>query len=310
MEAYKQKETPEEDWNISDYSDEPFYFLLKRLPEELANLHLKKIITSDLDDDEAVSYVKEVLNNRKEAMTETLITDSQTLDFFDGNKEALLHEIETSVLSRPDNFLGAGMTAKIKQFDITKGNETLSMAVKYLLTPTPKTLSASAEHDMLREVERINAVEQLEMDANLSYMRVPHPFLHHKTDQIQCYGMQLIDGYDLEDVMDEIKYDRLSSDFINNVQSIDQDVLLNEIDTFFNKMHTYCIHADIKPKNIMVDQAGKFYIIDFGQSILSGDMTEQTRDQYETIKSDEIALTKETIRGFIRKIFELADTRT
>ena len=48
------------------------------------------------------------------------------------------------------------------------------------------------------------------------------------------------------------------------------------------------LHGDIKSKNIMVDiLSGKFYLIDFGQSVAVRTMTDKTREQFENLQDEE-----------------------
>ena len=64
----------------------------------------------------------------------------------------------------------------------------------------------------------------------------------------------------------------------------DRKRLLEEVDAFIRTVHEVCLHGDIKLKNIMVDEQGMLYLIDFGQSVPVDTMTEETRDQFESIK--------------------------
>ncbi len=286
---------------LEDYTDESYYSLLRRFPRELAEKHLNHIIQNDLNDDAAIAYLEELLAKRKEATTETVISDGHAKELFEGQEADFFRQLETTVFTSQENFLGAGLTARVKKFVAQHGEEELPMAIKYLVSPTSKTLSAAAEHDMIREVERIKEIEEIERDGHFQYIGVPHPYFHHKTSEIQCYGMQLIEGADLEIYLEQIEKSEIDNDTLQAIAKLDTETIFLEIDAFYKKMHTYCLHGDMKPKNLMFDGSGKFYIIDFGQSILTMDISEKEREQYDNLTEDEIATTKDIIRGLILK---------
>ena len=87
------------------------------------------------------------------------------------------------------------------------------------------TLSASAEHDMLHEMERIQIIEEMERNMSFKYFRVPHPYFHHQTEHIQCYGMELIDGANLQEILDNVISYEQSDDYIFYLAS-NSDILL------------------------------------------------------------------------------------
>lgn len=292
---------------VSDYEDEVFYTLLKKLPVELANNCLQKIETEEMSDDDAVSYLNHIIEQRTEVSTESVISDPDAVLFFQGNEKDIYKDIETSTFTNTENHIGSGMTARIKKYEIMKDDATLSMAIKYIVTPKVTTLTASGEHDVINEVSRMQTIEQMEnkFENRSKYIRVPHTYFHHKTDRIQCYGMELINGYDLN----EITQDRSSVIFQENIRNthlaqMTKDQLFSYVDKFFNTMHEFCLHGDIKPANIMLGNDGVFYIIDFGQSILANSETEETNDQFNVLREDEITHTKTAIAFALKKIFQ------
>ena len=283
-----------------DYRETSFYRLLLKIPDELVSLHIAYIEQNDLNDNEAETYLTQIIEKRQEALTETYISDATLLEKIQDRLDAVLQQIETSVFNDTENFLGSGMTAKVKYFEVSdpKTEEALPIAVKYLLTPTKMTLSASAEHDMLAEVERIQKIEALEEDAHFKYIAVPHPYFHHKNEKIQCYGMQLIDGFDLSKELENMASGEAKETLIQKLASLNVEEVEEEIETFFETMHTYCLHGDMKPANMMVDSNGKFFVIDFGQSRLASDIPDKAQEQFYTLREDEI----KTARLAVRKI--------
>lgn len=286
---------------IEDFVSRSFYPLLKKIHPELRRQHLIRIDKDDYTDEEATEYILDLLERRSEVLTETVISDSDILEKMRGQRDTILKQIETSVFTDKENLLGFGMTARVKKFlieDLTT-HEVVPVAVKYLLTPTSMTLSASAEHDMLLEVERIQEIEKLEVDAHLRFIKVPHPYFHHQNSDIQCYGMELIDGFDLSKDLVTMPEGKDKEALVKELAAVDFAEVEVEIETFFARMHEYCIHGDIKPANLMVGKSGQFYVIDFGQSRLISDIPDNAQDQLYTLREDEVKYTTDSIRKII-----------
>lgn len=288
---------------IEDFAHRSFFNELKKIPTELRDTHLIHIDKNDYTDEEAAAYIASILEHRNDALTETVISDSTIYEKMKSQQDTILRALETEVFSSQENYLGSGMTAKVKYYEIfdQASNESVPVAVKYLLTPTEMTLSASSEHDMLLEVERIQKVEEIEREENLTYIRVPHPYFHHQNEKIQCYGMELIDGFDLSKSLLNMPAGKDKDNLVQSLAAIPEVVIEQEIRTFFKKMHTYCIHGDIKPANLMVDKNGLFYVIDFGQSRLVSEIPDDAQEQLYVLQDDEIKTTILTVRQLIRE---------
>lgn len=288
-------------FDVSNYESEIFYPWLRKLPRELAFRSLGHIDQQQLSDEEASEYLRNLLTERESATTETTISDEQFLEKIKDNLDDIINQINSHVYESRDNFLGSGMTAKVKLFTIEEQEHLLHVAVKYLETPTPKTLSASAEHDMIIEVERIKAIEELEKNADLQHISVPHPLFHHQDSAVECYGMQFIDGYDLSFDLNRLPQNDHSEKILQSLAQLDLTEIYEEIERFFRRMHEYCLHGDIKPANIMFDSNGRFYIIDFGQSVLATDIPDKAQDQLYTLREDEVKVSKECITHIVRQ---------
>jgi serine/threonine protein kinase len=293
-----------QDYFIEDHITESYYPLLLKLPRELRERHVAVVEEHKMNASEATAYLEGVLEQRHEATTETFVSDARVVTIL---AEPSLHErvltmLESTVFQSPT--IGEGQTAKIKRFDLESvdGTESIPMAIKYLLTPTAKTLSASGEHDMLREVERMSTIEEIEHHEGIERIRVPHPYLHHKNELIQCYGMEFIDGADLRQVIEGEVDDELLDTLSPYFDKEKEQEIQAEFERFLTAMHTYCLHGDIKPANIMVNRDGRFYLIDFGQSILVNDIDDTGRSQLDNLRELELEQTKTTIRLFIKKI--------
>jgi serine/threonine protein kinase len=283
-----------------DYVDNPaLYGLLKRLPSELITFHTTKIESGNMADEEAISYIKDVLKKREAATTVSEISDSSIKKHFEGRESEIFEHIENDLFFDQESQIGSGMTAKVKLYEIETENIIVPTAVKYLVTPTSKTLSAQGEHDMILEVERLVEIEKLEEKSkgHLTHLRVPHPYFHHRTEHIQCYGMEYIDGVTLEQASEQKWRDStLKGDIAEALKNTTMESLFDEIDMFYSNMHEYCLHGDMKPGNMMIGRDGTLYIIDFGQSVLISHIPDKARGQLEVLKEDEIKFSKDAVR--------------
>lgn len=286
---------------LEEHEGTSYYPLLKKLPSPLVIRHISELKTGELSEEQIYTYFSNLIEQRIDALTESLISDSHLHELYPDAKNELFKPIETKVFESPD--IGYGQTAKVKRFDLERGGEKLSLAVKFLLTPTEKTLSASAEHDMLHEVERIQIIEKLEEGTETEHIKVPHPYLHHKSEKLQCYAMELVEGATLQDVLDGYINVDLHTSLKESLSHISEEVILREVEVFLKKMHEYCLHGDIKPRNIMINKDGTFYIIDFGQSILLTDISEDGMEQLQNLKEDEIKNSKTIVRMLYKKLF-------
>lgn len=290
---------------VDDFGDMPqVQSMLHRLPPELQAIHAARI--SDMDEEHAFEYLFNLLDRRESAVREFVVSDESVSFYFHAHEREIWKDLETRVFTDPDNFLGSGQTARVKRYGLSneKTKEKIPLAVKYLLTPTEKTLSVSGEHDLIREVERVHAIEEAEHEIHADDLRirVPHPYFYYKNEKIQCYGMEYIDGITLEQGMKGDYDPAFKEALLQNLQALDREVLFGEVDLFFDAVHHVCLHGDIKPANIMVSREGKFYVIDFGQSILAHEISDKDAWAFEMLKEDEKKGTKDSIRFFLNAL--------
>lgn len=287
--------------SAEDFADSPeLYGMLRRLPLELQGMHAGRM--SDMDDADALVYIQGVLEKRNMAVRESVVSDADVEPYFHDHQEEVWRHLETDVFTDTDNLLGYGQTARIKEFHIEDGDgEDLPLAIKYLVTPTEKTLSVSGEHDLILEVERVRAIELAEKrhESKVPHIRVPHPYFYYKKGKTQCYGMELIDGVNLEQGISAAANEDVRAELRTALAGIDRQALMDELALFFTTMHEICIHGDVKPANIMVTKEGLFYVIDFGQSTLTNDIGDKDRDAFEVLKSDDIENAQRSVRQFL-----------
>ncbi len=295
-------------FKITDYDSEIYYPLLQQMPPELAKNHIRYIEAENMTNDEAISYLNEIVTHRHEAVATTVISDEKLKETLTDDPGKLFRALETSVFSSADNYLGTGMTAKVKYFEVHAGENTIPMAIKYVVTPTAKTITAEQEHNVIKEVEQMKLIETVEsaFPRRSKYIRVPHPYLYHTTDKIQLYGMEMIDGITLEQACTEGMLHSDMKEALRNsrLAEVDIEELNGYVERFFNTMHEYCLHGDIKPRNIMISRDGVIYIIDFGQSIMCHNIPRGAENEFENLKDDEIKSVQLAVRTLLHKVFK------
>lgn len=287
--------------SAEDFADSPeLYGMLRRLPPELQGVHAGRM--SDMDDKDAFTYIQSILEKRNMAVRESVVSDEEVEPYFHDHEEEIWKHLETDVFTDTDNLLGYGKTARIKEFHIqNESGGDLPLAIKYLVTPTEKTLSVSGEHDLILEVERVRAIELAEKrhESKVPHIRVPHPYFYYKKGKTQCYGMELINGMNLEEGITGTADEETRAELRTALAGIDRQALMEELNLFFTTMHEICIHGDVKPANIMVTKDGRFYVIDFGQSTLTNDVNDKDRDAFEVLKEDDIENAQRSVRQFL-----------
>lgn len=290
---------------IDDFGDMPqVQNMLHRLPPELQAVHASRI--ADMDEEHVFEYLMQLLERRESAIRESVVSDEAVAPYFHAHEREIWKDLETRVFMDTQNFLGSGQTARVKKFELPdeKTNKEIPLAVKYLLTPTEKTLSVSGEHDLIREVERVRAIEEAEHEIHADNLRirVPHPYFYYKNAKTQCYGMEYVDGITLEQGIKGDLDPEMKKELQQNLQRLAREDLFGEVDLFFDAVHHVCLHGDIKPANIMVSREGKFYVIDFGQSVLAHEISDKDRDAFEVLKQDEKDGTKSAITHFLNAL--------
>lgn len=291
--------------DVDDYEGAAFYPTLLKIPKNLVEKHLIHIENEKLSDEEASTYLNEVLLKRKESFTESRISDEAFDNSLEITPEKMFKDLESSVFIDDKNYLGTGMTARVKSYSVPTKDGMKDLAIKYVVTPTSKTITAEQEHNVIKEVERMRKVEEMETkhERRSNHIRVPHTYLHHKSERLQCYGMERINGMTLEQsVSSHVPEEFLRSLKNSPLVQVSEDELMGYVQRFFETMHEYCLHGDMKPGNIMVSETGMLYIIDFGQSISLVNVPGGAEDQLSNLQDEEIKIAQQSIRALLRKL--------
>ena len=314
---------PPEDWSVGDIeeelrgSDPELLRLMHELPRSLWGRHFRALenIRAGSEEDDIGQlrreYLLGVLAAREHAIVEFESKDAgfRSGSFVSGERtEAFQLQLRELLASR-EHILGSGRTARVKSLQVDDFEKPI--AVKYLITPTEKTLSVQGEHDMLYEVEIVANIEKNEEQAGAgAYIRVPHPYFYYKRGSVQCYGMSQVEGVRLDHVMShDGSYNPLRDAVIRALRerfasSAERSALEEEIKPFMQAVHKVCLHGDINPKNIMVDTKGVFYLIDFGQSVSARAETEEAREQFDNLRELEPGLMRECIVATLNYVRE------
>lgn len=302
-------------WTVEDIqqeletSDPELFRYMRLLPPQLWIRHFNELQKIEKARAEQPDSIREARINYILGIVESR---EQAIETFESRDPELQRESPhvwrdrlRSLLVGGGNNLGAGMTARVKLLRLD--NRTDPIAVKYLLTPTAKTLSVDAEYELSREVEIITDVETAEDEARThERISLPYPLFNYKRGALQCYGMAHIDGLTLEQLasesgVSESQKDAIMSAVRERYATDDaRRALLAEVDEFTTSMHEVCLHGDIKLGNVMIDKQARLYLIDFGQAVRMREMTEKTREQFENLQEHERDQMRECVKSLMR----------
>ena len=134
---------------------------MQLLPKALWNRHYAELETikqehkaegAETVEELRINYILGIVESREQAIEEFEINDPGLRENISTlSQEKGFGNVLQEVLVSQGHVLGAGATARVKSMQIE--GQDRRIAVKYLLTPTQKTLSVNAEYDMGREVE-------------------------------------------------------------------------------------------------------------------------------------------------------------
>jgi len=141
MNPERKQTTP--DFDIEDYVDTPYYSLLHQLPNTLATRHIKFAEAKQMNEHETMNYLTSIIEARHEAMIQYEISDEQLAKLSNEEKEEFFKQLQSTILNNPDNYLGTGVTAKVKKYQLSAEDLFFDLAIKYIVTPTPTTLTFS-----------------------------------------------------------------------------------------------------------------------------------------------------------------------
>jgi tRNA A-37 threonylcarbamoyl transferase component Bud32 len=193
----------------------------------------------------------EVLQKREDA----LLSIEFAGEFSESEKEDIrrLDREVRAALKDHENFLGNGATAEV--YALAGDNV---MCVKFITDKDNYN-----ENNHLR-VE-FGHLLKVWTKTQESKVRTPHPiFLRIHPNEGHSYGMEKIRGGSLSQILESPqKYQEL----VALAKSVDRTQAEHDLMAFVEEMHEAgVIHGDLYTRNIMFDESGRLFVIDFGKA--------------------------------------------
>lgn len=186
-----------------------------------------------------------------------------------------------------DHFLGNGHTAEVYAMS---GNGIV--CVKFITNQDAynENNTIRQEHDFLSKA--------YEGTKGCS-IRTPYPiFLRVHPKEGHSYGMEKLPGASLSQILE---FPEKNAHLVETAMRVDRQKIEDELKVFVDHLHEAGVtHGDLFKRNMMLDESGRLYVIDFGKakSISFADDREDQR------RSDHY-LAKHSLREFFTKIDEL-----
>jgi len=260
-----------------------FFQKLKGLPEELA--HKWEEAFYNLEEITPEFFVEFVsfLNNRSGAL-------ANVLEIEPGLNEEIVAEIHEAerVIQRtfgdPHYFLGNGRVAEVYELPLAP-----HLCVKYV-----KDGAAYNEGNHLRA--EFSYLEQLR-EFSRAGIRSPLPyFVRIHPSEGHSYGMEKIHGKSLSQILERPAENQ---ELLELLKSADRVQIKAQLIEYIQALHEdfKITHGDLFLRNIMVDDTGNLYVIDFGKA-----KVEQLGEDHEARRSVDVATVTSEIGRFFKEL--------
>jgi tRNA A-37 threonylcarbamoyl transferase component Bud32 len=266
-----------------DEKERDFYQKLALLPKELAQVWLFNY--EDLDSD-AGAFFNEFdvfFKKRQEALSGTLEINTD-VDEEIRNEILSVHAAIKSTFGDSNYFLGNGRTAEVYTLPIAP-----HLCVKYI-----KDQDAYNENNHMRvEYDFLDTLHAFHTEN----VRTPHPyFIRIHPSEGHSYGMEKINGENLSRILE---FQSKNVDLIAMLKEVDRTQVERDLIAYIKLLHdTFQItHNDLFQRNVMVDNTGKFYIIDFGKA-----KYQEIGEDHEQFRKSDIAVLVSEVRKFFQEI--------
>ena len=264
-----------------------FFQKLKSLPDALAQRWEDEF--NNLEEVTQDFFVKfdAFLENRMGAL-------SNVLEIEPGLNEEIVSEIHEAeriirqTFGDPHYFLGNGRVAEVYELPLAP-----HLCVKYV-----KDNAAYSEGNHLRA-----EFEYLELLRTFirAGVRAPQPyFIRIHPSEGHSYGMEKINGKSLSQILERPAE---NPKLVELLKEVDREQVKKQLVEYIKAMHEEfkVTHGDLFLRNIMLDDDGNFYIIDFGKA-----KVEQVGEDHESRRSVDVA----TITSEVGKFFQELDKVT
>ena len=184
----------------------------------------------------------------------------------------------------PHHFLGNGRVAEV--YEIPNAPH---LCVKYV-----KDQVAYNDDNHLRT--EFTYLEDLN-DFVVNGIRAPKPyFVRIHPSEGHSYGMERINGKSLSQILERPAE---NVELIKKLKEMDTSSVRANFEAYIRTMHEKfgLTHGDLFMRNLMVDQEGNFFVIDFGKSKI-----EQVGEDHEMRRNSDLATLNSEVSIFLRKI--------
>jgi tRNA A-37 threonylcarbamoyl transferase component Bud32 len=273
-----------------DFNEGDFRRLLDTVPRELAQSWEDEFDGNDVfpgleekEHPEFFARFQEFLNKRKLAFVTSFEIES---DVDKGIVEEIMstQEVISNTFGDTQYFIGDGMAADVYILPTAP-----HLCVKYLKVKDDKKLR--------KEVEFLRKLRLFVSEG----VRTPVPyFVQNHPGEGSLYGMEKINGKSLSQILD---HPQLNADLIDLVKKMDREEVEKRLRTYVDDLHTKfnIVHNDIALRNLMLDEEGNFFVIDFGKSEF-----EEFGDDYEIALNSDNAKIKLVVGNFFKEIDKIS----
>jgi len=268
------------------YKERDFYQRLASLPHEIAERWREEYENlPEITDDFFIRFDQFCIF-RNQAMDSSLELDEEISDEIRLEIEGV-KKVVRETFGDPQHFLGNGYTAEVYELPVAP-----HLCVKYIHNQEAynENNHIRVEHNFLAELRKFT-VEGVR--SPLPYFVRIHPSEGHS------YGMEKINGKNLSQIL-ERQSDNI--ELIAMLKTLDRETVKKNLLAYVTSLHDTCkiTHGDLFQRNIMVDEEGKFYIIDFGKA-----KREEIGEDHEGRRKIDIATLTSEIGVFFNAIDKL-----
>jgi tRNA A-37 threonylcarbamoyl transferase component Bud32 len=264
--------------------EQVFFAQLIHLPDEIAKVWQEKYDEITLEEEETFfKLFNSFLKDRSKALGGVLEIEPD-LDPVIIEEILDTDRVIKNTFGDPNYFEGNGRVAEVYRIPTAP-----HLCVKYV-----KDQAAYNEGNHLRKEEgflcdlRAHKVEGV---------RTPIPyFLRIHPSEGHSYGMERINGKSLSQMLER---QAENVDLIRIAKGMDKKETLERLTKYIKSLHqTFKItHGDLFLRNLMLDKAGNFFVIDFGKSEV-----EEIGQDHEMRRNSDMALLRSEITKFFSSI--------
>lgn len=260
-----------------------FNIRVSNLPDEMAQMWRERYEDLIEVTPEFFAEFKKFLDDRKDAL-------SSVMEIEPGLNEDIVKEIlETEAYIQktfgdPHHFLGNGRVAEV--YEIPNAQH---LCVKYV----KDQVAYNDDNHMRTEYTYLEDLS----DFVVNGIRAPKPyFVRIHPSEGHSYGMERINGKSLSQILERPAE---NEKLIRMLKEMDNSLVKENFMAYIKAMHEQfsLTHGDLFMRNLMVDEEGNFFVIDFGKSKI-----ELVGEDHERRRSSDLATLNSEVSIFLRKI--------